>query len=402
MKKYLLSALVLATLAGSVVFADAVKTPEPTKENGIITADEWEEAFPEIVATYKQNAENTYRVSYLDDDQDPYLKNIYEGYGFAIDYTSAIGHTYVLEDVYNTERPHALANCLTCKTADFTKMVNDIGEEAYSYSFEDVYPSMEEQVGCYSCHANEQASEDNLVVTHSYITLALGEDYDGIDPRTLSCGQCHIEYYFDPETKATRMPHENIAGMTPEATLAYYDEIDFSDWVQESTGAHMLKAQHPELETYLSEGSIHAKAGLTCADCHMGTSTSDDGKTFVNHYWRSPLEDADLLATCAQCHKDTDMKVKVHKLQAEITGVEKLLGNRLSDLKDSLAAAVASGEYTEEQLDEIRELYRGAQWYWDYCYVENSEGAHNSTFARNCLYKSEELIKEAEDKIAAL
>jgi nitrite reductase (cytochrome c-552) len=36
----------------------------------------------------------------------------------------------------------------------------------------------------------------------------------------------------------------------------------------------MLKAQHPEIETYLGEGSIHAKMGLTCADCHMEKVTS--------------------------------------------------------------------------------------------------------------------------------
>ncbi|MBR2764642.1 MAG: ammonia-forming cytochrome c nitrite reductase subunit c552 [Blautia sp.] len=390
-----------AMFFGAALYASAAETPVPAGENGIITADEWEEVYPELVQTYRQNEENTYRISYL--DTDPYLANIYEGYGFAFDYTSAVGHSYCLEDVYNTERPHPLANCLTCKTADFTKMVNDLGEEVYSYDFQEVYSSMNESVGCYNCHANEEAAgEDNLTVTHSYITLALGEDHDGIDPRVLACGQCHIEYYFDPETKATRMPHADVAGMGPEATLAYYDEMDFADWTQESTGTRMLKAQHPEMETFLDENSIHNKMGLTCADCHMGSATATDGTTFVNHYWRSPLEDEALLETCAACHKDTDMTVKVHKLQAEITGVEKMLGKRLSLLKDTLADAVQSGLYSEEELNEIRSLYRSAQWYWDYCYVENSEGAHNSTFARNCLYKSQDLIQEAMDKLEAM
>jgi len=391
--------LALVGLAATGLSAHALETPTPAGENGIITADEWEAVFPNQVTTYKQNEENTYRISYL--DTDPYLVNIYEGYGFAKDYTSAIGHAYTLQDVYNTERPHALANCLTCKTSDFTKMVNDIGEEVYSYDFEEVYSSMNENLGCYSCHGNNEAS-GALEVTHSYITLALGEDYDGIAPETLSCGQCHIEYYFDPETKATRMPHSDIAGMSPEATLAFYDEIGFSDWTQESTGTGMLKAQHPEMETFLGEGSAHAKLGLTCADCHMGSAVAADGQTFTNHYWRSPLEDEALLATCAQCHGDTDMTVKVHKIQAEITGVEKLLGKRLSALKTSLADAVSTGQYSDDQLDPIRKLYRSAQWYWDYCYVENSEGAHNSKYARDCLFKSEDLIKEAEDLIAAL
>ncbi|MBQ5510211.1 MAG: ammonia-forming cytochrome c nitrite reductase subunit c552, partial [Prevotella sp.] len=33
---------------------------------------------------------------------DPYLVNIYEGYGFAKDYGSARGHEYTLEDVEKT------------------------------------------------------------------------------------------------------------------------------------------------------------------------------------------------------------------------------------------------------------------------------------------------------------
>ena len=389
-----------ALMLCSVTVFSAAEAPVPAAENGIITAEEWQEMFPEVVESYNSNVDNNYRVDYL--EQDPYLVNLYEGYGFAKDYTSAIGHSYCLEDVYNTQRPHALANCLTCKTADFTKMVNDLGDEAYSYDFEEVYGSMLQSVGCYNCHANEEASEDRMVVTHEYLTLALGEEYDGIDSTILACGQCHIEYYFDPETKATRMPHSDISTMTAEATLAYYDEMGFSDWTQESTGTGLLKAQHPEMETYLTDGSLHAGMGLTCADCHMGSSTSDEGVTFVNHKWRSPLGDEDLLQTCAKCHGDTDMSEKVTAIQDEITGREREVGERLSSLKDALAEAVASGSADEDALNEIRSLYRGAQWYWDYCYVENSEGAHNSTYARKLLDDSETLIQEAEGKLADL
>ena len=81
---------------------------------------------------------------------------------------------------------------------------------------------------------------------------------------------------------------------------------------------------------------------------------------------------------------------------------EQRIGNMLSGLKDGLADAVAAGAYTEEQLDEIRSLYRSAQWYWDYCYVENAEGAHNSVLARDCLSKSQSLIKEGMEKLEAL
>ena len=150
-----------------------------------------------------------------------------------------------------------------------------------------------------------------------------------------------------------------------------------------------------EIETVLGEGSIHAKMGLSCADCHMEKGAAEDGTEYPSHYLQSPLASEALLETCAQCHKDTDMAEKVHTLQAEITAREKEVGQELSDLKDKLAEAVAGGEYSEEELDAIRGLHRTAQWFFDYDYVENSEGAHNSTLAKRCLDTAEETIQEA-------
>ena len=41
----------------------------------------------------------------------------------------------------------------------------------------------------------------------------------------------------------------------------------FKDWTHADTGAPVLKAQHPEFEMW-NQG-IHARSGVTCADCHM-------------------------------------------------------------------------------------------------------------------------------------
>lgn len=371
--------------------AGKVKTPVAQNPNGVITADEWEEAFPDQVRTYKANSENTYAVPYL--EEDPYLKNLYEGFGFAKQYDSARGHEYCLEDVFNTARPHPKANCLTCKTPDFTKMVQDQGVSAYSLDFDEVKDAMNESVGCYSCHGNEAADSGKLVVTHDYIINTLGDNMASIDPVTLSCGQCHVEYYFVPETKATDIPYTDVAGMTPEAILNFYNEMDYADWTQESTGTRLLKAQHPEMETFLSEGSVHAKMGMNCASCHMEKVT--DGKTtYTSHELVSPLDSPAILETCATCHKGVDMAEKVHTLQADVMAREKEVGNALSQFKDKLAEAVASGKYSEAELNTLRDLHRSAQWYFDYQYVENSEGAHNSKLAYECLDKAEAYITE--------
>lgn len=367
-----------------------VEAPTASNENGVITAEEWAEIYPEIVVSYQANDENSYRVDYL--KEDPYLTTLYDGFGFAKDYTSAIGHTYTLADVSHTERPHALANCLTCKTPDYTKLVNDMGEEAYQYDFEETFSGMNENISCYNCHENQAGDGGKLVVTHSYMINALGDQINAISPATLSCGQCHIEYYFDPETKATSMPYDSVEAMSPEAILAYYNEMGFSDWTQESTGTGMLKAQHPEFETFLN-GSAHASV-MNCADCHMAKAVSEDGVTYTSHTWESPLNNPAILETCAQCHKE-DITEKVHTIQEEVTSREKEVGEKLAELKTGLEAAVTAGEKTEEELDAVRSLYRDAQWYWDFVYVENSEGAHNSKLAKETLNKSEELISAA-------
>ena len=49
----------------------------------------------------------------------------------------------------------------------------------------------------------------------------------------------------------------------------------------------------------------------------------------------------------------------------------------------------------EKELDAIRALARDAQFYWDFVFVENSEGAHNPALTRDCLDKAERLTAEA-------
>ncbi len=376
-----------------------VEAPDTLAYDGTISADSWRETFPYIAASMDDNAKNDEIVSYL--EQDPYLVNIYEGYGFAKDYGSARGHAYTLEDVHNTERPHATANCLTCKTPNFAKLVQDKGVEVYTYDFDEVWNQihdMGEVVSCYTCHGNSAGNDGELRVTHTYVNKALGSNVQTIDPATLSCGQCHIEYYFTPADKETMMPYSGVDTMTPEAILEYYDtmvlpdgSVGFADWTQESTGAKMLKAQHPEMETYLQ--GKHAM-DLNCADCHMEIKLAEDGTVYHSHELVSPLDSPAILESCVRCHGDENMTQKVHRIQDQITARETEIGNRLSAFKDALAEANQSGALSEDKLDEVRTVYRHAQWFFDYCYVENAEGAHNSQLANHCLDLAEQKIAE--------
>lgn len=371
-----------------------VDAPAASNANDVVTAMDWASVYPEVYASYEANGNNNYIVDYL--EEDPYLVNIYTGYGFAKDYNSAQAHNYTLEDVGATQRPHALANCLTCKTADYTALVNKMGTEAYSMNFDEVYGNMSENVGCYTCHENKAGNQGELVLTHDYTVAALQDEFDAktIDAAVLVCGQCHIEYYFDPETKATSVAYTNVEEMSPDAILAYYNEMGFADWTQEKTGAKLLKAQHPEMETFLGEGSVHAGMGMSCADCHMEVKTADSGVTYISHELVSPLSSPAILASCTTCHQDTDMTAKVKVIQDEVTAREKEVGTKLSEFNDKLAAAVAAGTYNEADLAQIQDIYRSAQWYFDFDYVENSEGAHNSKLAKKCLDTAEDYINQ--------
>ncbi len=98
---------------------------------------------------------------------------------------------------------------------------------------------------------------------------------------------------------------------------AYYDEIGFRDWTHKDTGAPTLKAQHPEFEMW-SQG-IHARAGVTCADCHM-PKTAYKGSTLTDHWVRSPV--LNMKDACLGCHQKHDAKITENELKARVEQIQ--------------------------------------------------------------------------------
>ena len=382
-----------ATFGASLVkIVNSAKKVETGSGITIMKATDWAEQYPEIYESYMKNAENRGQEDYV--EEYPMIKTLYDGYGFAKYYDSARGHMYVIDDVTSTGRPHALANCWTCKVPEFTAMVNEMGDAAYQMKFEDVQQNINEPLSCYNCHANEPGLN---TVTHTYLINGVGEDFEQIDGANLACGQCHNEYYFDPDSKATTLPHNSLESMSPDDILAYYNDFkgtgeQFSDYTNPNTGVKQIKVQHPELETYLGEGSVHRNK-FTCADCHMGDAVAEDGTVYKSHYLISPLDNEDLIKnTCSECH--TDLEAQVRAIQSGVMARETKIGNKLETFHNKLAEAVTDGSYSEEELNAIRDVLRSAQFYWDFVFVENSEGAHNSALTKQCLDKSEALIEQ--------
>ena len=375
---------------------EAVRTAQVVETGSGITvmsAQDWADEYPEIYASYLANNDNDEVLDHV--EEYPMISVVYEGMAFNKFYGTARGHTYTVEDILATGRPHALANCFSCKTPNFTAKVNELGDAAYTIKFEDMLTEVNESISCYNCHAN---TGDELVVTHTYLADAMGDDLQNVDPAVLSCAQCHVEYYFAPTNKATTLPYQSLATMTPDAILSYYnrtivDGQPFADYTNPRSGVRQIKVQHPEFETFMGEGSVH-RDDFTCADCHMGKAVAADGTEYTSHTWMSPLDNEALMeGTCAECH--TDLIGEVRAIQEETERRTYAIGYLLEGLTEKLVKAVESEEYTEEELNAIRAVARDAQFYWDFVFVENSEGAHNSQLNDECLDKAEALANEA-------
>ena len=387
MKKILTLVLTTLLLLSVAAVASAATSTETGTGVTVVKADDWAATYADVYASYMKNAENKDIIDHV--EEYPMIATVYEGMAFNKYYGSARGHYYTVQDVTNTGRPHALANCFTCKTPDFTAKVNNEGVSAYTIPFADMLAQVNESVSCYNCHAN---TPGELVVTHTYLADAMGDDFAALNPETASCAQCHVEYYFAPETKAVTLPYSNMETMHPDSILAFFEEMNFADYTNPRTGVKQIKVQHPEFETYMGKGSVHAKQ-FSCADCHMEKATNAAGEAYTSHYWVSPLASDSIKASCAACHPDLEGFVKGIQTKAEERTVA--IGNKLEDLTNKLADAVASEKYTEDELNAIRALNRKGQFYWDFVFVENSEGAHNSRLTAECLDKAEAFINEA-------
>ena len=131
----------------------------------------------------------------------------------------------------------------------------------------------------------------------------------------------------------------------------------------------------------------------------MERLTDDNGNAYTSHEIVNPLESETIRSTvCSKCHADATTGGLVDRLNSVTSATEARedqVGNELKDLTDKLTAAVSSGKYTDDELNQIRDLNRSAQWYWDFEYVENSSGYHNSSKAKTCLDNAEQLTNQA-------
>jgi len=349
-------------------------------------------------------------------ERDPWLKRMFLGYAFSIDFRDRRGHAYMLHDQEHTERltKPQTGSCLHCH-ASLMPLYRQLGdgdamkgfEKTYTFSYQDLNAKLHESghahpVSCVDCH---DPTTMNLRVTRPGFLVGIralaegdaevpalpsigiwraGSRKEPYDPnvdasrgemRSFVCGQCHVEYYCSNKMPLT-FPWKK--GLRVDDVEAFWDDTRFEDghrfydYVHAETGAEILKAQHPEFETW-NQG-VHARAGVSCADCHMPYQR--EGATKVSDHWvRSPLLNVN--RACQTCHRapESEILARVDAIQGRNHELLQRSGAAIVELIDDIVLAKKSGA-TPEQLVPAQELQRKAQFRIDMVASENSMGFH--------------------------
>ncbi|MDA0990084.1 MAG: ammonia-forming cytochrome c nitrite reductase subunit c552 [Verrucomicrobia bacterium] len=373
-------------------------------------------------------------------ERDPWLKTMFLGYAFSIDYRDRRGHAYMLADQEATERltkPQS-GSCMHCH-ASIMPVYRELGDgdaiagfkKTHAMPYQELNKMVHEMghahpVSCVDCHDPDTM---RLRVTRPGFILGIqalaasdaptpfapsielwrqgstetpynpNEDSTRNEMRSFVCGQCHVEYYC-----SSKIPLEFpwSYGLTTEQTEKHWDETifpdgeQFYDFMHKITGAKILKAQHPEYELW-SQG-IHARSGVSCSDCHMPYMR--DGATKISDHWvRSPL--LNVSRACQTCHKfpEEELLARVDAIQERNHSLLQRNGVAIVDLIDAIAAAQDAGA-TDEQLAAARDLHRKAQWRIDFIAAENSMGFHAPQEAARVLGEALDLARQGQ--IAAI
>ncbi|MGF1453416.1 MAG: ammonia-forming cytochrome c nitrite reductase subunit c552 [Opitutales bacterium] len=437
-------------------------------------------------------------------EEEPWLRRLYAGYAFSLDYREARGHAYMLYDQEVTERVTQRTQsgaCLHChasvvptyrrlgmlergenptpeklaesfnwpavmegfrvastmnyseahaellKTPDGTPSENlplfpggstskrptpaNVASEPPKPAPDPENPHMMGEahpVSCIDCHAPGDMA---VRVTRPGFVLGIAKLAESDDPvphlpsinrwregprdrpydpnidatrqemRSFTCAQCHVEYYcasketlFFPWDKGLKVEQIEAAYEAHD----FPDGEDFYDWEHGETGARLYKAQHPEFELW-SQG-VHARSGVSCADCHMPYERQGAAK--VSRHWvRSPM--LNLNNACQTCHNvpEAELRDKVTTIQGRTKAMMHRAADAMTDMLDAIRQAQSAG-VDEDQLERLFELQKKAMWRLDFISSENSMGFHADQEAVRILGESIDYSRQAQALAVAL
>jgi len=336
-------------------------------------------------------------------EEDPRLKIMWAGYAFSKDFREERGHAYMLDDQTFTERQQVTkqpGTCINCHASVYVAYKQlgggDIfkGFEALNKTpYFDARKFVTHPVACIDCHDSQtmqlRVTRPAFIEGMRALKASQGiQNYDvnkqatRQEMRAYVCGQCHDEYHFSGPEK--RLVYPWAKGLLIENILAFYDEQKFKDWEHATTGAPVLKAQHPEFEMW-NQG-IHARSGVACADCHMPYKREGALK-ISDHHVRSPL--LNINRACQTCHKwsEEELKARVETIQSRTQNLRNIAMDALVDLINDIKAARDSGR-NDAGVTTAQDFQRRAQFYLDFIESENSTGFHAPQEAARILGES--------------
>lgn len=396
-------------------FAQVVQLTDTTYDPAV-----WGENFPIQYEQYKKTIEDTdgdfikvdptaedpreyHTISRI--DSETRAKRMWRGYAFAVDYTEPRGHEWALDDQRYTGRTAPRfkqpGTCLNCH-ASMPEIYDELGngdrkagfDAMNAMSYDEAFEHASSSIACIDCHDPKTME---LTITRPAFMEGIKQakaaegitDYDvnrdatNEEMRTYVCAQCHVEYYFAGEGKTLTFPWSK--GLTVYDEMSYYDEVGWTDFTHEESGAPILKAQHPDFETW-SQG-IHAANGVTCADCHMSYNREGASKV-SNHQIMSPMASEDTInSSCLTCHHSSasEMRERVEGIQTRWQSSLNVSFTALDALITDITTAAGNGSATEEQLATARDYQRKAQFIVDYSFSENGRGFHAPAYSISIL-----------------
>ncbi|PIQ96622.1 MAG: cytochrome c-552 [Nitrospinae bacterium CG11_big_fil_rev_8_21_14_0_20_56_8] len=363
----------------------------------------WGHNFPRQLDSFKKTADDTVgtpfggSVPYSKLERNPALVRLWAGYAFSKDHNEDRGHHYALTDQLKTQRVTLVSQpgaCANCHAAEAPQLIESMGWEAFNRTpYNELKEKLHTGTSCHDCH-----DPKTMVLRITRPAFLQAMERRGVDlskatrqeMRTYVCAQCHVEYYFAGENKLLTLPWDN--GTTVDAIADYYDTLKFKDWTHKETGTPMIKIQHPEFELWGT--GLHARSGVSCADCHMPYVR--EGAIKVSDHWvRSPL--TNINQACQTCHRmdDQALRDRIISIQTRTSELLKRAEEAQIDAIDAIAAAQKEGA-SDADLATARGLHRRASLYWDFVSSENSTGFHSPQETARILAVAVDTARQAQ------
>ncbi len=345
----------------------------------------------------------------------PYMALLFNGWGFGVEYNEPRGHYYMVIDQLEIDPSRLKAGgvCLTCKSPYASKLMKDLGPNYFKDPYLEVHakiPKEGQKLGasCSDCHNAKDMSLRLERWTLQEAFKAMGKDSATLtrqEMRSAVCAQCHVTYVVPKDkdgnsvgvffpwqgSKTGAIPVENIIKVMRSTD-------SHMEWKQNVTGFRFAFIRHPEYEFFTLD-SVHHKANVACADCHMPYTRVGSSKV-SDHNVTSPLKND--MKACQQCHAQSPewLKSQVVAIQDRTVSMMNRSGYAAAvaaKLFELAHKAQADGKKLDQALyDKAKDLYYEAMYRVIFVGAENSVGFHNPSEAGRICADAVALASQAQ------